>query len=712
MRLSIGAFGLVFLATVAVYNGPANSVNSAKAANTADVSAQQPADSSPATQPSASTDTSAANNPAAAPSNDAPANGNVVLADASAATPGNATVTSSDTGGLSIHTDEMPVDHLLRLIAREAHVNIVPSKEVRGSIPPMDLDNVTVHEALDAILPINGFYYQEKGNFIYVYSAKEWEDLRKQTRQTEVFRLFYAKAADVAALIKPHLSTDAEISTTAPITTGLTSTFTAGGAGSGGSGSSSSSDTGGNNYSNEEMLVITDDSDHLDKIRQIIKEVDRKPRQVLVEATILSAQLTDDNQFGVNWSIAGTLHLSGLTSVAASTGFSLVPGGFSLGVTQNNVSVMVNALESVANTTVLANPKVLTLDKQQGQIQIGTTLYYFGQSTTTETTTTQSVQSLATGINLDFRPFIGDDGYIRMEIEPQDIDIQSGGNGLLASGLPAPTFNTSVASNVMVKDGETIVLGGLFKDSGSTTKSQVPLLGSVPFAGQLFRQQDDSTTRQEVIFLLTPHIVKDDSVFGQLSEQEARDIERLRVGTRQGMMPWGRERLAESCYVGAQQELHKAKPDLCLVRFYLDCATDLNPTFLEALDLKEKVTGKQLAMSDNSSIRSFVRREMLEDRLRAQERSPDQTLLDDEPRPALMPIIRTGPTTTSPTITPQTNLPPTPGAQASPSGAHASAAGSSQSTPLNPSSPSNQRTAAAPSATTQPTASVGQDSDQ
>src|SRR5205823_5851041 len=120
-------------------------------------------------------------------------------------------------------------------------------------------------------------------------------------------------------------------------------------------------------------------------------------------------------------------------------------------------------------------------------------------STTSATTTTQTVEFLQTGTRLIFRPFIGDDGYIRMEIHPED----SSGS-LNAAGIPQEQ-TTEVTSNVMVKDGHTIVIGGLFRDASSTTRGQVPGLGSIPVLGALFRDQKDSTTREEVIILLTPH---------------------------------------------------------------------------------------------------------------------------------------------------------------------------------------------------------------
>src|SRR5207248_5832281 len=138
----------------------------------------------------------------------------------------------------------------------------------------------------------------------------------------------------------------------------------------------------------------------------------------------------------------------------------------------NNVSVFVQALESVTNTTVLANPKVLALDKQKGEVIVGRKDGYL-TSTVTETAKVETIEFLDTGTRLIFRPYIGDDGYVRMEIHPED---SSG--GLTGANLPFK-ITTEMTSNIMVKDGHTIVIGGLFREASDSAKSQTPFLGNL-----------------------------------------------------------------------------------------------------------------------------------------------------------------------------------------------------------------------------------------
>jgi type II secretory pathway component HofQ len=264
-------------------------------------------------------------------------------------------------------------------------------------------------------------------------------------------------------------------------------------------------------------------------------------------------------------------------------------------------------LEGTTDTTVLANPKVLALNKQKGEVIVGNETGYL-TTTTTETSSTQTIEFLKTGTRLVFRPFIADDGYIRMEVHPED----SSGGLQTAANLPFKT-TTEVTSNVMIKDGHTIVIGGLFRESSSSTKSQVPVLGNIPLVGTLFRNQSDATRRQEIIIMLTPHIIKDDDVMSELAEKAMKDGERLRVGVRRGMMFWGRERLADMFYQTAVDEMAKSHPDRSKALWNLDAAINLCPTMSEAHQLRQELTGKEITTADGSAIRTFVKRAILAD---------------------------------------------------------------------------------------------------
>ena len=531
-----------------------------------------------------------------------------------------AQVNVSEEGTVEIHVNDANLNEVLRMLSLQLQKNILPSKEVRGTVTA-NLYDVTVREALDAILKANGFDYREKGNVIYVYTAKEVQEMEKANRvtKTEVFRLYYTPAANAAVMIKPVLSAEAQVAMTTAAVAGI---------------ASDSADVGGNSHATEDILVVTDYPERLDQVRRVLREIDKKPQQVLVEATIMRATLQDDNALGIDFSAVGGVDFRSLNETQPGTwttpgfanalsgqiiddidagnvldnGFGAVNAGgngLKVGLVKNNIGLFITALEGITDTVIMANPKVLVLNKQKGSVHVGSEQGY-RTAITTETATADNVKFLEVGTRLNFRPFIGENGNIRMEIQPED---SSG--AVNAQGLPNKSV-TKVTSNVMVKDGHTIVIGGLFRDQSSSTRSQVPGLGSLPVIGGLFGKRTDATVREEVIILLTPHLIKDDDAYSELSEEQARNAERMRVGMRQGMMWFGRERLADGHYRDAVKDVERGRRGSAL--WHLNMALNLNPKFAEASDLKARVQGSEVTAADNSSIRSFVTSAIIRDR--------------------------------------------------------------------------------------------------
>jgi len=250
-----------------------------------------------------------------------------------------------------------------------------------------------------------------------------------------------------------------------------------------------------------------------------------------------------------------------------------------IGVTTGNVAAFITALESVTDTTILANPKILAVNKQLGQVYIGTKIGYISQTTQTLTSTTQQVEFLDTGTKLSFRPFIGHDGYIRMDIHPKD------SSGTLKSNDIPDEFSTELATNIMVRDGQTIVIGGLFRDVVVTSRTQIPLLGDLPLIGGLFRGTNDSTTRQEVIILLTVHIINE--LEETNSEARIDDVRRKRFGARDELQWAGRARLVEDRYAEAARYYVEGDTDAAMKE--LAFVLELRPSYLEAIRLKERI---------------------------------------------------------------------------------------------------------------------------
>jgi len=483
---------------------------------------------------------------------------------------------------------------VLRQLSMLFRTNIVASKDVSGRVTAT-LYDVTFEEALDSVLKSSGFGYVKEGKFIYVYTAIEIAELLKATQKKQVrtFQLAYITAADAQTLIKPALSADAVIAVTPAPATGI---------------AGSTTEAGDNSHATSGMLVVNDLPENLDRVAQIIKEIDVKPEQVLIESTILSATLTEDNDLGVNFNVLGNTDFTnqgttdGLTFVdganagdltaipgreaynlsTARTDFDAITGGITFGFVTDSVSVFLRALETVTDVTVLANPKLLVVNRQKGEVIVGNKDGYL-TTVVNDGVTTQSVEFLETGTTLIVRPYIGRDGYIRMMIHPEDSD----GN-ISVLGLPSET-TTEVTSNVLVRDGRTIVIGGLFRESTDNTKSQVPIVGNIPLLGTLFRSTTDQSVRDEVIVLITPHIVKQDEA-EDVGANMKDDAERYRAGARKGMQWWAADRLATSYMAWAREHLKHGRIDRA--RWDVEAALAIRPRLIEAVEMKENLTDK------------------------------------------------------------------------------------------------------------------------
>lgn len=482
--------------------------------------------------------------------------------------------------------NDMQIREALRVLATKYRKNIVPSSKVDGPLTVTTLYDVTFAEALDAILGY-GFKHSQEGNFIKVYTAEEYKKIKEDKDRMiyKVFTLYYISAAEVRKLVSPFLSSSGKIEATTAAQTGVPTSETI-----------SAQTGGGDTTAMNDTLIIYDYPENIAKAEEVVTLVDIRPKQVLVEATILSATLTEDMQFGIDWQTLKGTAITALTGITVdspayleSAGTSTVvesalTGGLTVGFAHEDVAAFIKAVEVVTDVTVLANPKILTVNKQLGQVYIGKKYGYREGDRYIEGGVTEEgqVQFLDTGTKLSFRPYIGDDGYIRMDIHPKD------SSGSVPSGIPQET-SAELVTNIIVKDGQTIVIGGLFRDKTTIAKTQVPLLGDLPIVGALFRGTADKVERQEVIVLLTPHIIEEP---GQTdSESRVADFGRKRIGAKNELEWVSRSRLAEDRYAKAAKYYLEGKNKAAMRE--LDSVLTLRPTYLEAIRLKEKIIAEK-----------------------------------------------------------------------------------------------------------------------
>lgn len=325
---------------------------------------------------------------------------------------------------------------------------------------------------------------------------------------------------------------------TAPGTGGAVASMGSGSGGgaAGGSGTASGGITGGNSLSGGDVVVIQDYETVLRTVDEIYKRLDIQPIQVLIEAVILSVELDRTKQLGVNFAfvdklgsalgevgnsneIANTVGFRPLGLLAApgiiggpfagppamvngvagtgTSGLIAPTNGIKFGFVSKDVAGFIRALETIAETNVLASPRILVLNKQRAEIQLGQRLGYATLSQNF-VSTIQQVQFLNTGTLLRLRPFVSSDGMVRMEVHPER------SSGAIINNLPQSNLS-EVTTNVMVPSGATLVIGGLIENEDDF-EYQGPLgLSRIPGLS-IFGNRQRTHIKRELIVLLTPHI--------------------------------------------------------------------------------------------------------------------------------------------------------------------------------------------------------------
>lgn len=405
---------------------------------------------------------------------------------------------------LNIHNAELR--QVLELIAEQGGLNILASPSVEGKVSA-SLRDVTIETALDAILKSTGFISRREDKLIFVGTPEEFAKLRTNLDRVgvRVYRLNYVTAKEMQALLMPLLTPSIGKSTiTSAAQTGIAVDATS---------------AGGDSFASGEAVLVQDYEAVLCQLDQIVREIDRKPMQVAIEAVIINVTLNDGNKWGVDFQFlrdkntirfgSGTPRTAALDGTGAPDGqggvtgeFKFTQGGLQFAFLDSTLGAFLTAVETLGDVNVVAHPRLLCLNKQRAEILIGAQIGYI-TTTTTQTFATQSVQFLDVGTQLRLRPFISNDGIVRMEVHPEISD-----GSVSAAGVPSKNV-TQVTTNIMCPDGSTVVIGGLMQESLQTDTRQIPVIGSMPVVGPLFRTKTENVVRREILVLITPRIIYD-----------------------------------------------------------------------------------------------------------------------------------------------------------------------------------------------------------
>ena len=431
---------------------------------------------------------------------------------------------------LSLNFQDIDVRSVLQLIADFTDLNLVASDTVAGNIT-LRLQNVPWDQALDLVLKTKGLDKRQVGNVLLVapaeeIAARERQELESQKQiaelaplRRELIQVNYAKAADMAKLFQSVTSAEGGV----PDDRGSITVD-----------------------ERTNSIIAYQTQERLDELRRIVAQLDVAVRQVLIEARIVEANVNYSKDLGVRWGGAlnagngwRTFGKNGNIGVEDEDGFSCGPfdgrctlpvtggtggsggsptpfvdmgalsstSGIGIGFISNSaiIDLQLSAMESSGNGEVVSQPKVVTSDKETAKILRGQEIPYQEASSSGATTTSFKEAALS----LEVTPQITPDNRIIMEVkvnkDSADYDRRIG------AGAP-PINKNEVNAKVLVSDGETIVIGGVFENTQSKAVQKVPFLGDVPYIGRLFRRDFVNDNKTELLVFITPRIMNSSAV--------------------------------------------------------------------------------------------------------------------------------------------------------------------------------------------------------
>ncbi|WP_353162366.1 type IV pilus secretin PilQ family protein [Acinetobacter guillouiae] len=437
---------------------------------------------------------------------------------------------------ISLDFQDIEVRRVLQLLADFTSINMVAADSVQGNIT-LRLKDVPWDQALDIILKTKNLDKRRNGSVIWIAPVTELikaeedeakaiaQSIKLAPIQTEYIQLSYAKVADVLKLLEDSRnSKNAQANnTTNTDSLALESLLSSRG--------SAVADIRTN------TLIINDTANNIDKVRKMIDLLDISVKQVMVEARIVRATTDFTKEMGVKW---------GILSQGITKNNDLLVGGseqtlwdlrdpddegkytidrtngnnlnVDLGVTTAGASKIafglislsdfmldleLSALQSDGYGEVISTPKVMTADKQKAKVASGQQIPYQTTSTAggTATATTSFKDAL---LSLDVTPSITPEGKVQMQL-----NITSDARGGVAPNGEIILNKNEINTNVLVDNGETVVLGGIFEQENTTSQVKVPFLGDIPYLGRLFRKDAKTENKRELLIFVTPRIVND-----------------------------------------------------------------------------------------------------------------------------------------------------------------------------------------------------------
>ncbi|MDD2852563.1 MAG: type IV pilus secretin PilQ [Desulfuromonadaceae bacterium] len=392
---------------------------------------------------------------------------------------------------VSLEFADAEVRKIFQLLSEVSNKNFVLGDEVTGAIS-LKLVNVPWDQALDIILDTKNLDKREDGNIILIrgkgkFKSQAEEDLdikRTQLKNEPLFTEYFAVNYSKSGTIKPQLESLITANTGKISEDERTNT-----------------------------LIVTAIRSDIDKIKTFLERMDVPERQVMIEARIVEAESSFLTQLGISWGhhyrdgaaqFLGINQLDtsfgGLTNAPVTAGQSGVAGanvGIAFGRLNSNIQLdmRLNAAATAGMVKIVSTPKIATLNNKTAKITQGQSIPY-QNTTSTAGATTQFVQAV---LSLEVKPHINANGTISLEIKAT--------NNSAGAGNPPPINTKEATTEMLLKDGETTVIGGIYKEDETVTESGVPYLMDIPYLGRLFKSTDTSKIKTELLIFITPRIL-------------------------------------------------------------------------------------------------------------------------------------------------------------------------------------------------------------
>lgn len=410
---------------------------------------------------------------------------------------------ASDKGPLvSLELRDVELRDVIRAIGQEHGINIIVDEKITGKVT-VSLRNIPLWDAIDSILKGKGYAYIKEDNIVRVVPMSEDEDLITRT-----IVIKYADPKELETVVKKVLTKKGDV-----VSDPRSST-----------------------------LIIKDTQSAIERVELLLKKIDSKTGQIMIEAKIVEVNTNASKELGIQWggtyrkgdvfvSGGGTKEKStdtyatpitegiGITGSAFNVNLPAAVGegaGGALGIavigTHAILDLQLSALEEQGNAKILSSPKVLVLNNQEATISSGTqilipTTTTSGTSVGTTSSTTSGVTEKEATLRLTVTPRVLDNEQIALKISAKREEFDFSRSVL---GIP-PKTSRETSTGVVVKNGETIVIGGIYTETDSKGESGVPLLSRIPLLGWLFKKETNRKVKTELLIFITPQIKKDET---------------------------------------------------------------------------------------------------------------------------------------------------------------------------------------------------------